>query len=776
MVAGTPTTFSFARLRLTRALVPAFAAAIFTSATLLFVVQPMFTKFALPLLGGAPNVWNTAMVFFQAVLLLGYAYAHILSTRVPLRGQVAAHALVLAAGFAFLPLAAPDGWTPPAAGGQGLWLLGFMGVAIGAPFFALSATAPLLQRWFSRTSHPTADDPYYLYAASNVGSLLSLLAYPTLIEPNLGLAAQSTIWSAGYLTLFALIAAAGVIAVTSVREKPIAEAVEEPTAFVSWRDRAGWFALAVAPSGLMLSATTHLTTNVAPAPFLWIIPLSLYLLSFVVVFSRAGERVQPLFEAAAPVGVVLAIATAPFLKNAFIATSAIHVGMFFLVALALHGRLAARRPASSRLTEFYLCMSFGGVVGGIVTALIAPVLLPGVWEYPALLALATFLVLWRMDATAVPFGSLTRGTVAMIAALFVAAFVGGFASRFGPADSLSRGVILVLLFNVIGLLGLAYLARRHAALLAGVVLVLWPSAQNAADYAIGLNWKRLHQDRSFFGVLAVDRHVSEAGPLNVLIHGSIIHNLQLRGDGNREVIPLAYFSSMSPYAQAFKAMRALRPNLHVGNVGLGAGALACHAQPTDQLRFYEIDPNVVRVATDPSLFSFIDRCAPDARIYTGDGRLLLQAEAASRAQKFDLLVIDAFSSDSIPAHLITREAIELYRQRIKDDGVILFHTSNRYMDVSSVAIRSAEAAGLDWLYTDFTPPDDAEPKGFVFGMDAVVIGDAAAVAAFAARLDRTRRNEWSRASAHPLVAKAWTDDYSNVLGALRAKAVAKKAE
>jgi hypothetical protein len=365
-----------------RLLLPSYAATLFLSAGLLFLVQPMVTKMVLPRLGGSPSVWNTAMCFFQATLLLGYLYAHLLATRFGRGAQALIHAGVLTAAAAFLPLDLSRA-TPPADGIPVLWLIGTLAVTIGPPFFALSATAPLLQRWFSRSDHAAASDPYFLYAASNAGSLIALLAYPLLVEPRLPLPVQSRAWAIG----LAAVAAGIGLCWLGYRGAPAdQEAVAVDAARPSRADRLRWVAYAFVPSALLLAVTAHITTDLASAPLLWVIPLALYLLTFVVAFARrpalphaAMLRLQPFLLI--PLVVVSAALHSIWLLG-------LHLALFFVTAMVCHGELARRRPPAQRLTEFYLCVSLGGVLGGIFAALIAPALFPDIWEYPLLIALS----------------------------------------------------------------------------------------------------------------------------------------------------------------------------------------------------------------------------------------------------------------------------------------------------------------------------------------------------------------------------------------------------
>lgn len=734
-------------------MVPAFVAAAFTSAFLLFAVQPLFTKMALPMLGGAPNVWNAAMVFFQTALLLGYLYAHLLSTRFNLRTQALVHLCVIGAGMFFLPFAPPAGATPPATGAHAFWLIGMMGAAIGVPFFALSANAPLIQRWLSHTSHPSAQDPYFLYAASNIGSISSLLLYPLLLEPTLGISAQARMWTVGYVVLAGLIAATASCAY--VRAAPERRLDPAPArASIAQSGPLWWTAIAIAPSGLMLSVTTHLTTNVAPSPFLWVAPLSLYLLSFVFVFGPHGDlwrrhavRLLPALIAAA------AIVDAVWLDDP-LSSSLSPLALFFAAAIGCHGELARRRPDPSRLTRYYLSMSLGGVIGGALVALAAPVIFPDIWEYPLLLVGAAFVIAACNDGLKgklFPVGVAAMALAAVFGAF--ADFVPDLPERVGLAINVALAFASAFVIVKYG---------KNAVLLAVAVAALLSNAMAVRAQMHNGYGELIMRERSFFGVSKVYRSIADPVPAHILVHGAIIHNLQLRGS-DYEMIPLAYYSFAGPFGQTIEGMRRLKPSLKVAVIGLGAGALACHAKSGDAWTFYELDPHVADLARDDRYFSYLSRCAPGAPVVIGDARLAFAREQEIHAGKYDLIVVDAFSSDSIPAHLITREALALYRRRLAKGGVIFFHTSNRYLDVNSVASRIAEDAGLAAQVIRFQP-DKSQPLGALISRaTAVVMGDDAVIAAIG-----EARADWSALSPSPYVS-VWTDDYSNILGAMAAK-------
>lgn len=737
---------------------PTYVAAIFLSAWLIFGVQPLFTKMVLPILGGAPNVWNVAMVFFQATLLGGYCYAHILSTRFSLRWQVRIHLAVMAAGALFLPFAVPPGAAPPPSGGQALWQISMMAGAIGLPFFALSANAPLLQRWFSHTSHPSAHDPYFLYAASNIGSMASLLLYPIALEPLIGVRDQSSYWAFAYLALIAAIGAASIFAAPA-KQAHSAPAAANAAPRLGQNGPLWWTIIAIAPSGLMLSVTTHLTMNVTPTPLLWVAPLALYLLSFVLVFGRRGEFWRRTATLAFPIIVGAATLSYGFFPNEPPRSALLPLALFFVTALACHGELARRRPEAARLTQFYLCMSLGGVVGGAFVALAAPLLFPDVFEYPLLVIAAAFVI-------SACNGGLERRAGAMAAAAVAAVAFGLIAGR-APASLENAAVAAGSLVAFACAFG-AFRLRMQAMVMTACVAALFANAMAVRALMSRGDGEMTFRERSFFGVIKVFRLDTEEGPVHALLHGVTIHNYQFRNESLQD-IPLAYFSKAGPFGQTFEAARARYPEMRVAVVGLGAGALACYADGTGGFTFYEIDPLVEKIARDPSHFSYLSRCAPDAPVVIGDARLAFAAERKQGAPKFDLIIIDAFSSDSIPAHLITREALALYRDRLNDDGVILFHTSNRYLDVNSVALRIAAGANLGARVIRFNPESDGPSAKFVTTTTAVIVGRADVIEAMAAG-----RAHWRAETPSPLV-REWTDDYSNIVSAMAAVLMKKTA-
>lgn len=741
------------------ALASLFSATLFLSAFLLFVVQPMFTKYALPLLGGAPNVWNTAMVFFQGALLCGYAYAHLLSKALPPHRQALTHFIVLGLGALFLPLGLAAGWTEPDPEAPSLWLLGLLAASIGVPFFAISATAPLLQHWFSRTSHPHAHDPYFLYATSNVGSMLALISYPILIEPSFSLGAQSGWWSILYWALAlgigasaaAMLAMRGVddASAPTVARGDAARATGDAAGEPRWIERGRWILFAFVPAAMLPATTTHLTTNVASVPLLWVAPLALFLLTFVIVFARRGVRLSVI----APlhllfVGVALVegvVSTLPWAPAALA-----HLGLFFTAALICHGALAERRPPAVRLTEFFFCMSIGGVLGGTFVALAAPAIFDDVHEYWILLAAACA---FRPGATA-----FRRVDAALVAgaALWAGALV-------VAADLDDRSLFIGLLIAALVVLIVAA-RRRPLALAAAALLVGFSSQVMVKSERFG--GEIVEADRSFFGVVNVVAQTANGVPHHLLVHGDTIHNIQARGDEALERETLAYYWPGGPFPSAIGAVRGDIGSIRAAVVGLGAGALACFAEPGDDWIFYEIDPMMARVASDPASFSFLSRCTPDAPILLGDARVSLEQDDTSR---FDIIFVDAFSSDSVPAHLISVEAMRLYRDRLAPGGIIVFNTSNRYIDVASLAIRLAQEVGFEWRAAQWTPPKDQPLSPLKREVQLVVTGAPERIAElFGDGDDVDAERAWLRREPHCLVT-AWSDDYAPLVAALRAK-------
>ena len=738
-----------------------YAAAIFVSAALLFAVQPMFTKLVLPRLGGAPSVWSVAMVFFQTMLLAGYAYAHVLTRYLPGRRSVLIHLAVMGLAAFSLPLTIGTGRPP--ADGEIFWLLGLFTTSIGLPFFALAANGPLLQAWFGRTDHPDAGDPYFLYAASNVGSFLALLSYPTVVEPLISLSAQTRLWTLGFWVLIALIMASGALLWRTLAGAP-RSAAAEPTAPApaapapSWRDGLTWCALGAVPAGLLIAVTAHISTDVAAVPLLWVLPLALYLLTFVIVFQRRpliphrlAVGLQPLFILTL-VGVLildpvrlLALLGVGDLDpvKVIIAVIGVHCAVFFVNALVCHGELARRRPAARHLTVFYLWLAAGGTIGGIATGLVAPLTFSWVAEYPILIVLAALC----RPGLALPTNRLGRQI--MLGGLAVTVLLMIAFKQFHPEFEETR-------FNwVIGsFLAMSALFWRAPVPFAATIAVALFINQTYVEVNGSISV------RSFFGVHKVAD--SEDGRFRVLSHGTTLHGAERIRDRDGKPVSgrpdiLMYYYDGSAMAQVMDAVRARNAGpIRYAVVGLGAGSLACRAKPADTVHYYEIDPAIIHIARDSGLFRFLSACRPDVPIMVGDARLTL-ADAPDGA--YDIIYVDAFSSDAIPIHLITREAMAIYLRKLAPHGIAVIHVSNRFLELASVVTGIAGANGAVARVNDGSDFVEKESEYLFVGTVVAVARNDLDFGALAFS------NYWPRQTPDPSQ-WVWTDDYSNVVGAV----------
>lgn len=737
-------------------LIAIFGISIFASAFLLFLVEPMIAKMVLPLAGGSAAVWTTSVLFFQSVLLAGYGYSHWLAMKLEWRWQAALHGLLLLSPLPLLPIHLIPGWNPPSSNPVG-WLVLVLAVAVGLPFLVLSTTSPLVQHWFSRTGHPHAQDPYFLYRASNLGSAIGLLSYPFVIEPLIGLNAQAQLWRAGYV-VFLVVVAAAMVSVSRARgvAASTAPAIErDEVAPITWKRRGRWVLLAAIPSTWMLAVTSYFTTVVRPMPLLWVIPLTLYLLSFVVVFARRPivsrrllSRLFP-FYALPLLGMVLLGGGGPF---SFLAV--LHFGAFFLAALLCHGELASDRPHGRNLTEFYWWLGVGGAAGGLLAAVVGPLFFKDYYEYPLAIAAAALL-----RPALVPSGGrrariLDFALPAALAAVLLVAVAGlsaaGTLSRLNlvavTAAATGADLVRVLIVFAIPAVVAGAFTRRPARFgLAVVVMFLLGQLPIGSNVAI-------YQQRDFYGV-----HKVVTDPTNgdhALIDGGTIHGLEVM-QGDLRDTPLAYYTPSGPVGDFFNAESAIDQAWSIGTIGLGSGEIACYARPQQSWTFYEIDPVVVRIARDTSLFTFLHDCSPQAGVVLGDGRLTI---ARAPDHSYDLIVLDAFGSDAIPVHLLTREALVLYTQKLKPGGVLLFNVSNRYVGLAPILAR--EAASLAMVsYERVDPQGDAAARKFPSDWVVVAHNDDALSGL-------PSRPGWNKLEADPRT-PLWTDDFNDVLSVTR---------
>ena len=720
-----------------------FTLAIFTSAFLLFAIQPMFTKMILPQLGGSPAVWSVAMVFFQALLLLGYLYAHLSTRYLPPRAGIAVHIGLLLVTFIALPITIASGLGKPPAEGQAFWLIGVFTFSVGLPFFAVAGNGPLLQAWFARTRHKDAGNPYFLSAASNLGSFVALLFYPLIFETTLRLPQQSLGWSIGFSVLALLIAASGYVMLKTgtnhftdlMRPKLSAPPAKRLIGEYIW--------LSFIPSALLVAVTAHISTDIAPAPFLWVIPLALYLLTFVLIF-----RDQPLVPTRVLAQLVPPLAGLVILSKVvdfnILLNCALHLGFFFSTALMFHQRLYSLRPPAEHLTHFYLWMSFGGVLGGIFSGLLAPYIFDRILEYPILIGLAMLAHPAVLNATR----KQAMAEVLPVIGLGLVAALGLYLFRgYDFASSSATSVYLVTAMCIV-IIGLFVHQLTRAALIVAA-LIAWevsPAAILNKTY-----------ERSFFGVHKIS--LEEHGQFRVLSHGTTIHGaVRIRNpDGSAyagPITPLTYYHPEGVLAQTLQLLPARTGGRDIAVVGLGAGAHACNGTNNDRWTYFEIDPIVVKIAKDPNQFGFLSKCAPGANVILGDARLTL-AEQPNAA--FDYLLIDAFSSDTIPIHLLTREAVALYLSRLRDDGLLVFHVSNRHMELQSEISALARDVGVAVK----TRGQAARPTSLAEPVPSAVV--------ILARKQETLA-PFSEEAGWKLPANnsvsVWTDDYSNILGAI----------
>ena len=738
---------------------------LFVNAALLFAVQPMFSKMVLPMLGGTPAVWNTCMLFFQTALLAGYLYAHVTTKWLDVRKQSLLQLVLFALTFLTLPVAVASGWKPNGSEMPVWWLAGLLTVSLGAPFFMLSTGAPLLQRWFSESGHPAAANPYFLYAASNLGSMVALLAYPLLLEPHLRLAQQSELWTIAYVLLVLLIASCayvvrrgmvGAAALEPSATRPVAAdaiaadvdafnampvATETAEHLSVWR-RARWVLLSFVPSSMLLAVTTYLATDVASIPLLWIVPLALYLLTFVIVFARKVVIFRHTFAVwlQPPFVLILAVAIALMMQRSVTALAPTHLAAFFLTALVCHGELAKDRPSVSHLTEFYLWMSVGGVLGGVFNVIVAPQIFDSVLEYPIAIILAALLrptLAKRSDTDRV----LDFVLPAILCALIVVLMRSGFPPPKWGAKA------PVWIFGVYALVVLCF--QRHSLRFALGVAAIFVGAALGR----GKDETLLFRGRSFFGVYRVMAYPKH----HALQNGTTTHGGQsIYPQFARE--PLTYYHREGPLGQSFAWLMRKNPDRRVAIVGLGTGTVACYGHSDEKWTFYEIDPLIERIAFNPKYFTYLRDCPPTKRIILGDARLsMTQAPDSS----YNFIVLDAFSSDAIPVHLMTREALQLYLRKLAPGGSIAFHISNRYLNLEPVLVelaRDAKLAGIVGADTAITP---AQSMSYKMNSRWIVLSRKASDHALLAI-----QPGW-----YVLAPKAdvgvWTDDFSNVFSVFR---------
>jgi len=750
-----------------------YMATTFLSALLLFSLQPMFAKMVLPVLGGSPSVWAVAVFFFQAGLLAGYCYAHLLIAKIGPARSGFVHLGVCLVALTLLPIGLPKGWSEPPTDAPYLWQLGLFTIAVGLPFLAVSANAPLIQAWFAM-SGADGEDPYFLYAASNLGSLIALLSYPFVLEPAFGVTALSRMWTILFLLLILA------LAIAFLQMRALAAPGEKGGAFAddaavapTWGDRVAWGGLALVPAALLTAFTTHVSTDVASAPLIWVVPLALYLFTFVLVFRKRPLIPTKLLLVLHPIAFAVAmLALSQTKHDSWFVTATTGVAVFFTAGMLAHRTLYERRPAARFLTEFYLAMAAGGALGGLAAALIAPKIFSEVFEYPLLLALS---MACRPDLISLS-PKRVAGSLAALLARAIPSLKGG-KERMTAGDS---NELLVLWLIVAGGALLIYWVpwattrfefNTHewgatavvVALLTAVLLSqMWRATRQLvaalmiflALVSLPSGVRRGEAKRSYFGVYRVQ--TSDDGEFRTLVHGSTLHGAQRIRDQEANPVddatPATYYYEGSPMAMTIAKVRERLGETkgRYGVIGLGTGSLPCHSRPGEAWRIFEIDPVMIGIAS--GAFSFLAHCQPRPDIVIGDARLSMSKEADA---SFDLIIVDAFSSDAIPVHLMTVEALRLYLSKLKSDGVVLLHISNRYLDLDSVLAATVKLLpGTE----GFIISDDDADGSYAQSTSTVAVFAKSREALTPLRELKEVREFDDRGL------RAWSDDYSDILG------------
>ena len=725
---------------------------LFLNAALLFIVEPMVAKMILPLAGGSSTVWNTSVLFFQVSLLAGYLYAHFASAWLGTARHALVHLILVLGALLFLPIAIPSHWFLDESTISSLTIFTALVCSIGYPFFVLSAGAPLLQKWFTKVKHPAARDPYFMYGASNLGSMAGLVAYPVLLEPNLTLSQQSHFWFYGYLflllvtsgsVLLSLQPISGALKGGTIITTPLpgdAAADEAGAAGVTLVRRLRWICWSFVPSSLLLGVTSYITTDIVSAPLFWVLPLAIYLLTYVLAFARDSWATHLfLVRRQAFLLLVAALTVIVHATNPVWLILPIHLISFFMTALVCHGQLAKDRPIPSRLTEFYLWISLGGALGGLFNA-IAPLLFNSVLEYPLVLTVAAFLrpyVGEKSDKASSHWADLLLPSllfIAIVSLIYAVTIVGSISPLNAQLSMFAvAAVICCLLF--------AYRPVRFGL---GMLAILTSSLISPHPFG-----RTLYAARSFFGVYrAIDEVEAKR---HVLFQGNTVHGAQNLA---ARLQPIGYYHRSGPAGQVLGVLAQNRPMGNIAVVGLGTGALACHGTASQHFTFFEIDPLVEKIARNASLFTYLRDCPTQIDVVIGDARLSL---AKQPHRHFDLLVLDAFSSDAIPTHLLTLEAIELYYSKIAQDGLVLVHVSNRYMELAPILDRVAHRLNLVALIrNDFHSTVEEQREGKSASRWIVMASQREVLEPFLAD------HRWHHLDGR-LGGDLWTDDFTDVL-------------
>jgi len=728
-----------------------FSVTLFISAGLLFWIQPLIAKTLLPLLGGTPAVWNTCLLFFQTMLLVGYLYSLACSRWLSLKLQMAVHVLLLClvSFYLFRSSAHSLTFNSLPQGNPARWLLENLLLSVGPPFFIISASNPLLQTWFSKLRHQLSIDPYFLFAASNAGSLIALLAFPLVLEPSLDLSQQYKLWRVGFAVLVTL------VCIVALTHKPRADVLSDPgnaspvVERLSLSRRLHWLILAFVPSSLIIGVTTYITADVAAVPLLWVIPLALYLLTFVLAFAKrqlvsASSLSRPLVVAALIVTLILSAGATEPAWALIIA----NLGFFFVAALMCHTQLADDRPHVTHLAEYYLWIAIGGALGSVFNVLIAPLLFSTILEYPLVIAIACMLQRGATRESAKGILGLHGKYLDFIypIGLYVLAIaLAILVNRFQTNSS------IVNLFIVLGvplILINHFFRERPVRLALGLCAVML-----AGVYYNGYTDQTLHVVRNFFGSTRVTS--DPMGKITSLYSGNTVHGRQFI-DQARRCEPLSYHHENGPLGQVMAVFNTAPANTSVAVIGLGVGAMASYSQPGQQWTFYEINPDVINLAARSQYFRYLQSCARGSlNVIEGDARLKLQNAGEGQ---FGLIVLDAFSSDAIPVHLVTQQALDLYLSKLAQGGMLAFHISNRSLDLKPILADLAESRKLLCIGFDDLKPSSIEGKD---PSQWVVMARSSAEIS-----NLSINSQWKSLKGNS-EARVWSDDFSNILRAIR---------
>jgi SAM-dependent methyltransferase len=717
-----------------------FSLATFVGSALLFLIQPMAAKMLLPVFGGSPAVWTAAMLFFQVALLAGYAFAHFSNLKLGPAKQKYVQVAILLLALLTLPVsnkselfhsfeAKATETSQPA-----LLVFGLLLMTVGAGYFIVSSGSPVLQRWFATTDDPNAKDPYFLYALSNVGSMVGLFAYPFFIERQFGLAEQAVLWRSGFLVLILLFGICVLLVKTAPKET--VDNVPEPPKPISWNQRSKWMFYAAVPSSLLLGATSYISSNIAPVPLIWVVPLAIYLLSFTFAFASKPLLKSSMLARILPILVVPLVFTQCIeATEPLVLLASFHVVILLVAGWMCHSLLAEQRPPATQLTEFYLWLSVGGAIGGLFNSLIAPHIFATYAEYPLAIVLACLVrpQLKPLSKDGVWFAAIA--VISVIAMLVIKNALPAGQLRAG----LAIGIPLVAVFAAMD---------RVKVFAAGLGLVF----VGVNFFQIAAPGQVLTTRRSFFGV----HRVLQSKDYLSLVHGNTTHGRQSTIEEFKN-LPLTYYHPTGPIGQIFTKAPFMAGVQRVGLVGLGVGSLAAYGRPGQDFTYFEIDPEVLYLARDSGYFSFLKNSQAKMSYVLGDARLTLAKEPD---HSYDLLVLDAFSSDAIPTHLLTLEAIQMYERKLAPGGVIAMHISNRYLDLAPVVALTCRKAKL-WAYNQVdapSPSSQEERLGKTQSNWLVILRDPGE------RDNFWKPMYWNDIDIAPNV-KAWTDDYVNVLGA-----------